>query len=150
MVIFHCLWEWSPYHIDKAIGWKSIGASRRMSPLRWSLIALFWARNHLRCITWGWFPPTGAMEMETINLGTGSAGSLGFRGRWWLVGSSGWIAGGVLMLLDFPFCVECCWSVDGFEEALLWGIGRILNKYLTCGRMGPTTEAPQQILSRSR
>ena len=99
---------------------------RRMSPLRWSLIALFWARNHLRCITWGWFPPTGAMEMKTINLGTGPAGSSGFRGRWRLVGSSGWTAGGVLMLLNFPFCVECCWSVDGLEEALLWGLGGCL------------------------
>lgn len=40
-----------------------------------------------------------------------------------------------------------CWWVWG---SLTLGIGRMLDKYLTCGRMGPTTEAPKQILSRSR
>ena len=78
--------------------------------------------HHLRMV----FHPQVPWRWETMNLGTGPAGSLGFRGRWWLVGSSGWTAGGVLMLLDFPFCVECCWSVDGFEEALLWGLGGCL------------------------
>ena len=40
-----------------------------------------------------------------------------------------------------------CWWVWG---SIPLGIGRMLNKYLTCGGMGPTMEAPKQILNRSR